>query len=172
MDFEKQLEVFKNENESLRDDNMMYRDDINRLRGMIENLQSVNLNLKKENEELEKIKIEYFKFNKDGKISVDELLKLLTDENEYTIYPLNDRCDSYKILSITNNKHLLTINNCYKDNLYPGLLLTPELSYLNHNYNTIIKNWDYCNFQKNQKKYDFSNKNYKDILDIFKKLSI
>ena len=162
----------ENENKVLKDDMMIYRDDIDRLRVMVENLQSENFHLKKKNQELEKNKIEYLKFNDEGILAVNELLKLLADINDYDIYPSNEMCESYKILSRENNEHLLTINNCYKDNLYPGLLITPKLSQMNYNYNPVIKSWEYCNFQRIQKKYDFSNKRYKNILDIFKILSI
>ena len=160
-----EIEYFKNENESLRDDVLIYKDDLKRLRDIIENLQDENFRLKEKNRELEKIKKEHCKFNSEGTIAVKELLKLLKD---YTIFPSED-CDHYSIYSAFSGELLLTINDSYDGILYPGLLLTPDFTMMKnvYNYNIITKDWDKYN---NQKKYDISNKKFKDILDIFEKL--
>ena len=155
------------ENKSLKDDILIYKDDLKRLRDKIEKIQDENYTLKEKNAELEKIKKEHHKFS-DGTIGVKELLKLLKESNDYTIYP-SDNYDHYSIYSAFSGELLLLINDCYNGNLYPGLLLTPDFTTMKNLYNIITKEWEIYN-HNNQKKYDISNKKYKDILDVFDKL--
>ena len=161
------------ENKELKDDILIYKDDINRLRIMIENLQNENYQLKEKNLELEKFKKQHLKFNKDGKIAVKELLKLISENENYSIYP-SENLDIYQIYDLFTGKLILTINDCYNNNLYPGLLITPSVLLLKDmkqlkKYNTITDKWELFN-NNYQKKYDFSNKNYNEILNIFEKL--
>lgn len=161
------------ENKELKDDILIYKDDIYRLRIMIEKLQNEKYQLKEKNLELENFKKKHDKFNKDGTIAVKELLKLISISENYNIYP-SENLDSYQIYNLFTGKLILTINDCYHNNLYPGLLLTPDVLLLKDmkqlkNYNIITEYWDLYN-NNHQKKYDFSNKKYIDILNIFEKL--
>jgi len=162
------------ENKSLKDDVLIYKDDLKRLRDIIEKIQDENYTLKEKNIELENINKEHKKFSKDGSIAVQELLNLLKESKNYTIYILSENCDTYQVYDIFSGNLILTINDCYDGNLYPGLLLTPSFKFIKsmknvYNYNVITKDWEIYN-HNSQKKYDISNKKYKDILNIFEKI--
>lgn len=159
------------ENKSLKDDVLIYKDDLKRLRDKIEELQYENYTLKEKNLELENIKKEHKKFSNEGSIAVKELLKILKESGDYTIYNPSEDLENYQIYDGLSGKLVLIINDCYDGNLYPGLLLTPRFSLIKDmkNIYNVTRDWEIYN-QNNQKKYDFSNKKYKDILDIFEKI--
>ena len=160
------------ENKSLKDDILIYKDDLKRLRDKIEELQYENYTLKEKNLELENIKKEHKKFSKDGSIAVKELLKILKESGDYTIYNPSEDLENYQIYDGLSGKLVLIINDCYDGNLYPGLLLTPRFSLIKDdmkNIYNVTKDWEIYN-HNSQKKYDFSDKKYKDILAIFEKI--
>lgn len=162
------------ENKSLKDDILIYKDDLKRLRDKIEKLQDENSTLKEKNTELENFNKEHKKFSKDGSLAVQELLNLLKESKKYTIYNPLENFENHQVYDIFSGRLVLIINDCYDSNLYPGLLLTPRFSLIKdmkniYNYNVVTKDWEIYN-HNSQKKYDFSDKKYKDILDIFEKI--
>ena len=92
-------------------------------------------------------------------LAVQELLNLLKETKNYTIYNPLENFESHQVYDIFSGKLVLIINDCYDGNLYPGLLLTPRFLLIKDmknicNYNNVTKDWEIYS-HNSQKKYDF-----------------
>ena len=152
----------------LEEENMILKDDINHLRTIIEDLKKDKCEMKVELKMMKSDSMEFKYFSEDGGEAVEELLKILNEDDNYT-YISRSKGSYYRIYT-KDGRNIFVIENYDHGRATKGLLTTPELSQIllvdKSKYEKMTRNWPNYGRTTDRQKYDFRGKNLSDVMNI------
>ena len=152
----------------LEEENMILKDDINHLRKIIENLKKDKCEMKVELKMMKSDSMEFKYLSEDGEEAVEELLKILNEDDNYTY--ISRRNGSYYRIYTKDGRYIFVIENYDQGRASKGLLTTPELSHIllvdKSKYEKMTRGWLNYGRTTDRQKYDFRGKRLSEVMEI------